>query len=109
MPRKRYDFTFVYNDRNYIIEYDGIQHFTRIDFFCPNENSFNQRRDVDINKTIAALNAGYILIRISYLDKIDIDQILNECLYDPDLETKLILSNVQQYNWLLQKVPEYIH
>lgn len=109
LPRKRYDFAFIYNGRSYIIEFDGIQHFIQIGYFCPDEETFNKRRLVDIEKTIAALNEGYFLIRIAYSDQIDIASILNRHLHDLNPESRLIVSDMQQYEWLYQGVRNIIH
>lgn len=50
LPRKRFDFKFTYQDKNYIIEYDGIQHFNQVALFHEDEKEFKE------NKIIMLLN-----------------------------------------------------
>jgi hypothetical protein len=67
LPRKRFDLSFVYNDIDYLLEFDGQQHFEYIEFFHRNgEEEFKQKQQVDILKTQHALTNGYRLIRIDH-------------------------------------------
>lgn len=106
MPRKRYDFYFTYNGRNYIVEYDGIQHFHLINFFSSNMDDFEHRRTVDIDKTVVALNQGLFLIRISYNDVNYIPDIIEEIINDPNPECRLQVSDYNMYEWLIDGVRE---
>jgi hypothetical protein len=106
MPLKRFDFYFVYNGRKFVIEFDGIQHFVRIDFFCPTEEIYNRRRQADINKTIACLNNGYYLIRICHSDIGNISTILDKFINDP--QYRLSLSNIPEYTWLLENIKDKV-
>jgi len=104
MPRKRYDFYFLYNGRHYIVEYDGIQHFEHIDFFSPSEDHFNQRRSIDVDKTVAALNQGFFLIRISYNNINEIRDIIDDIINDPNPQSRLSFSDNEMYDCLLNDV-----
>lgn len=59
--KKRYDFLIRY----LIVEYNGLQHFKYVPFFHHNEDGFNKRKQVDVDKTINAIKNGY---RIAHLD-----------------------------------------
>lgn len=46
---RRYDFTFNYNNIEYVLEYDGTQHFNYIPFFHrDDEEEYRKRRYADI-------------------------------------------------------------
>jgi very-short-patch-repair endonuclease len=109
LPLKRYDFYFVYNEKHYIIEYDGIQHFIQIDFFAPTEEIFNQRKQMDITKTVNALNQGYYMIRIAYIDFENIEDIIDNCINDTSPQSRLLLSDMEQYDGLLKGVAEKLN
>ena len=94
----------MYNGRNYIVEYDGIQHFQLINFFSANMDDFEHRRTVDIDKTVAALNQGLFLIRISYNDINYIADIIDEIINDPNPECRLRVSDYTMYEWLIDGV-----
>jgi len=67
LPRKRFDFQFIYNGNSYLIEFDGQQHFEYIPYFHQNgEAHFLEKQQVDIAKTLHALQNNYRLIRIDY-------------------------------------------
>ena len=104
MPRKRYDFSFVYNNRNYIIEFDGIQHFEMSPYFYSSDEIFERRRIVDVNKTVAALNQGFFFIRISYNDEDDINDIIDEIINDPNPSCRLVFSDNTMYEWLFGEI-----
>jgi hypothetical protein len=96
MQHKQYDFSFIHNSRNYIVEFDGMQHFFHIEFFCPDEETYNYRRQVDIDKTFAALNNEYFIIRITYSDIDDVYEILNRCINDQTPQSRLIFSDINK-------------
>ena len=67
LPGKRYDLSFSYQGKVYLLEFDGRQHFSYIDFFHRHsENLFMQNQQTDILKTNSALKSGYCVIRIDY-------------------------------------------
>lgn len=108
MPRKRYDFCFLYKERYYIIEYDGIQHFEFVEFFHGDEETFNRKQAIDVNKTIAALNQGFFFIRIAHTDEGDISDIIDWIINDPEPQARLIFSDNSMYEWLLQSIRDKI-
>lgn len=104
LPKKRYDFYFIYNNRHYIIEFDGIQHFHHIEFFSPTIEHYNKRRQTDITKTIHTLNQGYYIIRIAHDDINYVDDIITGCINDPEPKYRLSVSDMETYNWLLDGI-----
>lgn len=66
LGNKRFDFYFTYNNKIWIIEYDGIQHFKYNDFYHRNKEDFIHRQQIDKIKSFAIINSGYNLIRIDY-------------------------------------------
>lgn len=72
-------FDFYVSIYNLLIEYDGEQHFKSINLFG-GKKEFNKRMENDKIKDIFAKNNGLKLLRISYKDFNNIEQILtNEC------------------------------
>lgn len=63
LPKRRYDFMFVFNNNNYVLEYDGMQHFIDIQYFG---NKLKEIQESDLIKTKAALLENYLMIRIDY-------------------------------------------
>lgn len=61
-----YDFMFTCNNKQYIIEYDGRQHFEYCEQVHKSYQEFNNRISIDINKSIAAILKNYLVIRIDY-------------------------------------------
>lgn len=61
------DFTINYNSKQYIIEYDGIQHFEYDEFYHKNdiENFNKQKRRDEVLEEYCALN-NIVLIKIKY-------------------------------------------
>lgn len=104
MPRKRFDFYFTYNNRNYLVEFDGIQHFVQIEFFHPTEELFRQRQQVDIDKTVNSLNAGNFLIRIAHEDIDNVPDIIEGCINNPNPPARLYLSDMEEYKWLMEGI-----
>ena len=50
-----FDFYFQNNNRNFLLEYDGKQHFEFNNFFHRTHDCFIERQDLDIKKTRIAL------------------------------------------------------
>lgn len=101
LPRKMFDFWFTYQDKEYLIEYDGLQHFQRSPFFHKQESDFEQLQLNDINKASIAIDSGYHLIRIPYTyeDEDEVKQIIDYALTtdgptfaDTDMYTNMIAS-----------------
>lgn len=66
LPRKRFDFRFTYNNRNFLLEFDGSQHFKYVPYFHQDVNEFIRKQQVDVLKTQRGLEKGYSIIRIDY-------------------------------------------
>jgi hypothetical protein len=99
LPRKRYDFRFVYNNRQYLLEFDGEQHFTYNDFHHRDEAHFRERQSVDILKTQHAYQNNYFLIRIDYTQIDNIQHHLHAAMTSPNTEVRY-LSNPEMYAYL---------
>lgn len=63
LPNKRFDVRFEYNQKVYLLEFDGRQHFEETGLF--NRNVDDEQAN-DILKTREAIKAGYFVIRIDY-------------------------------------------
>jgi hypothetical protein len=72
LDRKRFDFLFAFEQREYLLEFDGEQHFKVMKHHHKTMNDLLDRKEIDILKTEKALDAGYFIIRIDYtqLDKV---------------------------------------
>ncbi len=106
LPRKRYDFFIAHNDKVFIIEYDGIQHFQYVEFFHGTPNEFQRKQNVDITKTSEALKRGYYFIRIAYSDIAMTEEIIDEIINDPSPTSLLSFSDDSMYSWLLDPLKQ---
>lgn len=66
LPKKRYDFEIFHGPSKYLYEFDGPQHFKYIPFFHDDVEDFHAKQELDVIKTVNALNEGYNIIRIDY-------------------------------------------
>ena len=66
LPRRPFDFGFKHNEQEWLLEFDGQQHFHFNDYFHDDLIEFLDRQTADIIKTKAAIAAGYRLIHIDY-------------------------------------------
>ncbi len=98
LPNRRYDFYFIYQNKEYLVEYDGQQHFQYTPFFHNNQTTFKKRQNDDIMKTNHALKQGYNLIRIDYTQLNNISFHLNCALSSQD---RLYLSTPIIYEYCL--------
>ena len=96
---KRYDFYFEYNGKQYLLEYDGIQHFEFISHFHRTLDEFHQRQEVDIMKTKTALKYGYNIIRIDYTNLDKVDEHLDKALQG---DNKEYYSDSNMYQWMIR-------
>jgi len=101
LPKKRYDFSFMYNDTKYLLEFDGCQHFEYNDFFHRSEEAFKEKRAIDVLKTQHALQNGCSLIRIDYLSVDDVEQHLEQALRSKD---KVYYSDPEMYTYISSKL-----
>jgi hypothetical protein len=102
-----YNFVFCHNDINWVLEYDGKQHFDESSssgWFNKNNStrvnkSFPSRREIDIEKTIVAIDAGYQFIRIDYTNKTE-KEITKHIIKAFELCVLLYVSNEELYSWI---------
>jgi len=74
--KKKFRFDFYLNNYKTLIEYDGEQHFRAVSHWG-GEKALKQTQENDKIKTSWALMNGFKLLRLSYLQFDDIDDILN--------------------------------
>lgn len=103
LPNKRYDFAFEYQNVSYILEFDGYQHFSFIEFFHKNFKVFEQNQHVDIIKTLTAIKEGYNIIRIDYRSIDDIKYHIDKAL---ELKHLIYVTNGELYRHILDSVIE---
>jgi len=97
LPKKRYDFVF----NNYILEFDGQQHFYYCNYFHKTIDEFECRQETDILKTKVAIESGYNVIRIDYENIFNIKEIIKQAI---DSKKKLYVSDENKYQWLLKEI-----
>lgn len=96
-------FDFYLPNYNIIIEFDGIQHFKKINFF---EKKFNMEKlnTNDLIKTNYCYNNGIFMLRIDYTYIKKIDNILKKIIFENYLirnDTNLILvTDINKYQYL---------
>lgn len=98
LDNRLYDLYFEYNNKKYLLEFDGIQHFEKIEFFDMNQ-SLKERQKADIIKTNAARNHKYRLIRIDYTQIDKIEEHIDKALQS---KKKLYLSTPEMYEYLVK-------
>lgn len=103
--RKRFDFQFVYNGRNYLLEFDGEQHFIEGKFYHPKPTDFLERQKIDVQKTIWGINSGYFVIRIDYMSEKHIEEHIKLAL-ENDITKNIYVSNVKMYKYILDNLLE---
>jgi hypothetical protein len=64
--KKRYDFYFYFQNKKHVLEFDGIQHFQFVKFFHKNVDNFEKSKNIDILKTLVAIEENYKIGRIDY-------------------------------------------
>lgn len=92
----RYDFLIYYNGIYKLIEYDGEQHFRYVEHFHKILDKYHDRVRKDYDKTLLAINNGLSLLRISYIDKDRIHELLDRFLNDNNV--RVIYSNRELYH-----------
>ena len=99
LPRSKYDFLIIHNNKTFLLEFDGRQHFKHIEFFHPTPEIYEGKRQIDVLKTAEALNHGHHFIRIAHTDMLDIGEIIDEIINDPT-PSKLTFSDESMYEWI---------
>lgn len=103
LPRKRYDFKFVLNGINHLIEYDGEHHFKQNKLYHKDKDAFLHRKEIDKIKTYVAYKTDYKIIRIDYRqrDQASIIQHINLALASNE---KIYYSNTELYSFLSEPI-----
>ncbi len=99
--RRCYDFHFVHNSKEYLLEYDGIQHFERSKMFHRSTDDFYEKQEVDISKTKASLEKGFVMIRIDHIQLGNIEYHINQAL---DYDFSLYVSDEDMYDYILSPI-----
>ena len=92
--KNKYDFIIEYNSNQYLVEFDGEQHFHRIPYFHPTEEIFQIRQQTDLDKTRRALDHGYRIIRIDFTKLKFVEDHIIEALR---LDQKIYYSDAELY------------
>lgn len=95
----RFDFYFVHQGNNWLIEFDGKQHFKEIPHFHKEHADFEKRREIDKLKTYTACTNGYKLIRIDYTNTNE-DSVLFHIEKALALNHSVYYSDAELYRWL---------
>lgn len=101
LPNRRFDFKFIYNNRKYLLEYDGEQHFHRVPKFHKTIEDFHEGQRRDIIKTLAAINSKFVLIRISYSEVHNVRRILETQVFNND-NIRYYFSNLDKYAYIIR-------
>lgn len=109
LPRKRYDFKFTHQNKNYIVEYDGIQHFKLVSLFHEDEEGFKEHQSKDIIKSFHAVNSGYYLIRIDYTQINRIKEHITNAFSLLNDDVKMYYSSISMYKYIHENLPHIKH
>lgn len=96
LPDYRFDYHFIYQEREYLLEFDGQQHFEFTSWFHRTQRSFENKRQRDFLKSAVALMSGYYLIRIAYNDLNCAEKIIKQALQG---KKRLYFSNPRMYEY----------
>ncbi len=99
----KYDFYFVHNGNNYLLEYDGIQHFEYNDFFHKDVSTFEERKMIDVIKTKLAIDHGFKIIRIDYT-KNKQELVQTEISRALELDKSTYFSDESMYEWIVSQL-----
>lgn len=99
LPTRRFDFGFSHEGREWMIEFDGIQHFQPVDRFDRDHDSFERRNASDRIKTYIAVQTGRNIIRIDHTVRTEADmfQHLRRAF---ELDQPIYYSNPGMYDYL---------
>lgn len=99
LPKYKFDFHFIYNNKEYYLEYDGEQHFTKVDFFHKTEEDFQNRRYIDICKSRTIHKLGHNLIRLDYSLN-TIEKVEKHIISALQSDQSVYYSNPELYSWI---------
>lgn len=102
---RRFDsMVIISEDRKFIIEFDGKQHFKLSNTFHKSIEKFENDKNIDVIKTVEAIKAGYTMIRIAYNIK-NLDEFLHNALWT---DYNLYVSDTNIYREHIDKVLELL-
>lgn len=96
-PRRRYDYYFEFNNRRFIVEYDGEQHFSFVRKYHKKKATFIESQIIDRIKTYYAWNSGITIIRIDYTQ---LNTISNHIMAGINSGAQVYLSNPELYKYI---------
>lgn len=99
MPGRRYDFFFQTRGSRWLLEFDGQQHFEKTKFHTRRE--YEEAREVDVQKTLIPLSAGYGVIRIDYMQKLHVERHILAAIGGLP---RLCLSTPSMYGWISARI-----
>jgi hypothetical protein len=97
LPSRKYDFYFHYNGQNYLVEYDGEQHFRYVRKYHREKSRFIESQIVDRIKTYYAIVSGCHLIRIDYTQT---EHIRHHMIMALHCNYALYMSDPQMYHYI---------
>jgi hypothetical protein len=95
-PNRRYDFFIQVHDHDYLLEYDGAQHFRQHYFGGKEDLKLDERITTDVEKMIYANQRNYRIIRIDYTHRSKIS-ILNQLEKALSMNADIYYSNLDLY------------
>lgn len=114
LPGRYFEFQFRIGERRYLLEFDNSHHFEDVTCFGL---TFRELRNIDIEKTLAAIKAGYFLIRIDFTCLDDIQSHIDRAIVSslkPSLKSSkssnsssgqlYYLSTPKLYNYILNEI-----
>lgn len=98
--RKRYDFCIINKQKRMMVEFDGEQHFSPVEYWG-GEEAYNKQRKTDTEKTIWCEDNGIPLLRIRFDQKPFIQDMLKDLLQCPEKylhQHNTFMSNEEYYS-----------
>uniref|UniRef100_A0A6C0AG34 Treble clef zinc finger domain-containing protein n=1 Tax=viral metagenome TaxID=1070528 RepID=A0A6C0AG34_9ZZZZ len=102
ITNRRFDFKFIYNNRNFILEYDGEQHFNQCTWH-KDEEDFLSKQEIDRIKNYFAILSGYIVIRISKKEYNSIVKYLDYFINYNFEEPLVCIDDTVKYEYIMLK------
>ena len=103
LPRSRYDFHFYYESQEFLLEFDGKQHFDLYEMFTKTEEDLLYIHHRDKLKTLVTLHHRITIIRIDYTQMGKIREHLIKGIECPKL---CYYSTPKLYEFMADPVPE---
>jgi hypothetical protein len=98
LNHRKYDFIFIYQNKKYIVEFDGEQHFKFIPYFHQCVDTFIHKQEIDKIKTWVVLNDDYNIIRIDYTQRNNIEFHIKQAISSNE---QLYVSTPELYDWFI--------